>query len=388
MAKLPFTLEEYAARYQAALSTMASNDADVLVVLDESSMVYLTGYEGYSAYVPQIMIVAASEASPILLLREMDVQCAIATTYLGPSAIGFYEESTINIAMTEVWARLGQLVKQRVGSRRLAIEQSSRSLGVRDYAALLGGLGLEETIDGTGWMSSIRRVKSDRELQYMSEAAAIVDAALLEGISAIRVGVRECDVGAAIMHRVCAGTREIPGGAPGFTVAMPAGPIANAPHLKWTDGCYASGCQINFEVGAYRRRYCAALSRTAYIGEPPKRLQQIDHIIRECFEVTLPSLRAGNTCAAVDGVFRKAFNPHGIRKSSRIGYGIGIDWSDGTYTLQSGSNEQLRANSTIHLIIGVWEQNEGYVFSETVKVTDGGGVSLSSMPRKLFQVAP
>jgi Xaa-Pro dipeptidase len=383
---MPFEIAEFESRLRKVQSQMEDAGYNALIVLAEGSMTYLTGYEGYSDYMPQLMLVLTDHDAPILILREMDVHCATATTFLKSSDIEFYEEALVDLSMANVWRRLGEMARSRIGSGRIALDSAKKAFPWEDREALFEGLGTTDIGSGAGWMAAARRVKSSKELQYMAEAAAIVDNALERGIGKIGVGVRECEVGAEIMHRICLGTDDIPGGAPSFTASMASGPIANAPHLKWSDGVFAGNSQVNFEIGAFRHRYTCALSRTAFIGRPGDRLKMIDEVVRESFEATLPSLRAGNSCGEVDRVFRATFERHGIRKPSRIGYGIGIDWSDGTYTLQRGSQHELELNSTIHLIIGIWEPAEGYVFSETIRIGENRGETLSRMPRKLFLI--
>ena len=384
--ELPFDVCEYKSRLVNVQTEMARAGYDALLVLAEGSMTYLTGYEGYSDYMPQLMLVLANHDSPILLIREMDIHCATATTFLKNSDIEYYEEATVDLSMANVWKRLGELAKKRIGSGRVALDPAKKAFSWEDREAFLQGLGTSEIGSGAGWMATARRVKSPKELHYMSEAATIIDNALSSGIAKLGVGVRECEVGAEIMHKVCLGTNGIPGGAPSFVASIATGPIANAPHLKWSDDVFHANSQANFETGAFRHRYTCGLSRTAFIGKPSDRLKHIDAAVRESFEMTIPTLHAGNACGEVDRVFRAAFNRHGINKPSRIGYGIGIDWSDGTYTLQGGSRVALELNSTIHLIIGIWEPTEGYVFSETFRIGEHQGETFSKMPRKMFVV--
>ncbi|MCP4819243.1 MAG: ectoine hydrolase DoeA, partial [Shimia sp.] len=51
-----FTAEEYAARLAKTRKAMAVKGIDTLVVVDPSNMAWLTGYDGWSFYVPQAVI--------------------------------------------------------------------------------------------------------------------------------------------------------------------------------------------------------------------------------------------------------------------------------------------------------------------------------------------
>jgi len=92
----------------------------------------------------------------------------------------------------------------------------------------------------------------------------------------------------------------------------------------------------------------------------------------------------GAVVAEVERSFRRAFEPFGVRKESRIGYSIGLDWTDGGASLHSDNDTALEPGMVLHLIIGIWERTEGYVFSEVVKITDAEARALSTVPRELF----
>lgn len=114
--------------------------------------------------------------------------------------------------------------------------------GVKAHAALDKTLNLSKSIDADGMIST--------ELAYIEQAGKIVDRAMQVGRLGIATGARECDVGATVLHALsAAGVPEFPGSA-GNPQTMPVGSPANAPHIKWTDAVYKTGCQTNFETGA------------------------------------------------------------------------------------------------------------------------------------------
>ena len=378
-----FNREEYRARVSRLRSSMRERGIDTLLVMNEANMNYLTGYDGYSDYVPQLALVCQDEEDAWLILREMDIQCATATTYLDPSRLLAYPESYIGSANRSPWQPIGAMVRERSRSTRFGIELTATSYGIKAHTELGKVLDMEHAVDADRMVSRLKLLKSSSELEYMEQAGRIADHALMAGQLAIMVGARECDVAAAVMSALCSGTPELSGGPP-RPPTMPVGRIATAPHLKWTDARYVEGSQTNFEIGAFRQRYCCALSRTVYLGVPPARLRYIHSAVVDGFSAALAAIRPGATCSDVDRAFRKVFTPRGVRKESRIGYSIGIDWADGGASLQSDDDTVLQPNMSFHLIVGIWEQDEGYVFSETVRVTDQGSSSLSRLGRDML----
>lgn len=378
-----FDQREYRQRTARLRQRMADRGMDALLVLSEANMHYLTGYDGYSEYVPQLALVCQDEEDPYLILREMDVACATATSYLPHSRILGYPEKYIGSAQRTAWQPIGDLIRERTRSSHIGVELTAKIYGVKAHAALGTSLDLTKSLDADGMISKLKLLKSPAELAYMEQAGKIVDRAMELGRLQIAVGARECDVAAAIMHALCAGTPEFPGGPSRFPT-MPTGWPATAPHIKWSDALYTMGRQTNFELGAFRHRYCCALSRTVFLGEPSARSRHVHQAVVDGFLAAFETMRPGVTCGDVERAFRRTFNPRGVRKESRIGYSLGIDWTDGGASLQDDDETVIQPNMTFHIIIGIWEKDDGYVFSETVRVTDGGAKSMSSISRDLL----
>lgn len=383
---LPFEMSEFRARLAAVQQKMSSEGVEALFIISQSCITYLTGYQGNSGYIPQGLLVTLRDAEPVLIMREMDVGCATATTWISEENILTYDERILGLSSEPVWRAIGSLVRSRTRATRIAFERNGPGLGVDAHATLVASFSGLELTNADGWVTDIRAVKSAAELAYMTDAARIGEQALLAGIARIGVGMPECEVAATIVGKLCSGLPGKPGTAPTDSVTMPVTPFANAPHLNWTHRPYALNSQTNFELGAFRHRYCAAVSRTVFLGKPDARLLEIDSIVRESFEATLPTLRTGARCSDAYAAFWNTFAGRGVRKESRIGYGIGIDWSEDSYSLQRDDHRELRADSTLHLIIGIWEKGEGYVFSETLRVTDRGAETFCTLPRQLYVI--
>jgi Xaa-Pro aminopeptidase len=102
------------------------------------------------------------------------------------------------------------------------------------------------------------------------------------------------------------------------------------------------------------------------------------------FLAQVEAIRPGVKCSDIRRAFERVFKPSGVRKESRSGYSIGIDWVDGGGSFQEDDDTVIEPNMTFHTLIGIWEKDDGYVFSETVRVTETGAKSLSSMPRDVL----
>jgi ectoine hydrolase len=379
----PFDTAEYRARVKRVSEAAQAEGIDLVVVLREASIVHLTGYEGYSEYVPQVAIIRPGDADPIVVLREMDIHCAFPTVYMDHSRIESYPESYIGTPDRSPWDFIGARVKELAGNGRIGVELAAKGLSHRGYLALVNAMGGREPKDTSVLLARAKHPKSPAELALMRKAGRIADQAMKEGIERMGVGVRECEVAAAITNRLILGVDGTAGG-PAPAVTMPTTPWAGAPHMKWSDRRYAAGSHSNFELAGSLHRYHAALCRTAIVGKPTKELTYVHESVLASFQSALDVVKAGVTCSEIHRAFTRVFAPTGVRKTSRIGYALGIDWGDDAFSLQADDHTALVAGSTFHLIIGIWEKVDPYIFSESIVVGERSGESLSKLPRELF----
>ena len=83
---LHFSRAEYAERLDATRIAMEAKGLDALVSVDPSNMAWLTGYDGWSFYVPQCVVVGP-DGDPFWFGRSMDAPGAARTTYLADADI-------------------------------------------------------------------------------------------------------------------------------------------------------------------------------------------------------------------------------------------------------------------------------------------------------------
>jgi len=78
---LPFSHAEYERRLRLVRESMRRQEIDVLFVEDPSNMAWLTGYDGWSFYVHQGVLVFHDE-DPIWWGRGQDANGAVRTVYM------------------------------------------------------------------------------------------------------------------------------------------------------------------------------------------------------------------------------------------------------------------------------------------------------------------
>src|SRR5437870_3457834 len=81
-AMLAFEPSEFRDRIAKTRQRMERAGVDVLIVANQSNQYYLTGYAGWSDYVPQAVVLSLEGGDPQIIVRDQDVPCAYHTVYM------------------------------------------------------------------------------------------------------------------------------------------------------------------------------------------------------------------------------------------------------------------------------------------------------------------
>jgi ectoine hydrolase len=370
---------------------MAERGLAALVVTDPANLFYLTGYDAWSFYTPQCLVVPA-DRPPHLFARAMDAAGAHFTANLSAEQVHGYPEHLVHRPdlhpfdwITQTARETGALPDEQ--GAVVGVEADSHYFSARGYLALSQGLSQTRLVDSGELVNWVRLVKSDYELELLRIAGKIAEHVMQVALDAIAVGRRHCDVVADIMAAQAAGTGEYGGDYPAVVPMLSTGEAAGTPHLTWTDARFVSGEASTIELAGVYSRYHAPLARTVMLGEPEQRLVQTDAVVRDGMQAALNALVPGATGSDVHAAFNAVISRHGLTKDSRIGYSIGIgyppDWGERTVSLRGEDETILQVGMAFHVILGMWMDDWGYELSESVVVGPSGAERLTNLPQEL-----
>lgn len=372
-----FPAAEFSGRIARIQRALAPLGTDALLVTGPENIFWATGRQtaGYFAF--QALIVPASGA-PVLLVRQLEVTGARASTWLDD--IRAWQDGEDPAAV------LGRLVAD-LGVRSVAVERGgwfvSLALGERIAVALQG----VRLADGSGIVEGLRAVKSPAELAAIRLAAAYAQAGMVAALEACRAGASENDIAAAMMAAAISAGSE----AMAMEPLVSSGPRSGVPHATWRRRRLESGDAVFLELAASHDRYHAALMRAAWIGTPPAEAQRMMDTALGALATALAAMRPGAPCSAAheaaQGVIDAAGYTAAFRK--RIGYSMGAafapDWGEGAIlSLFTGVDRLLEPGMVFHLPATLRSYGDFTVgASETVIVTETGIDILSDLPRAM-----
>jgi len=386
---LTFPISEYNERLKKTKERMEKAGIDVLLLTDPANMNYITGYDAWSFYVHQMVIIILEEEQPFWIGRGMDAKAARYTTWLDDYHIYPYADDYIQSETKHPMGFVADFLKtQKCEKKTIAVEMDAYYFTAKCYMELKLNLSDAFLIDGTNLVNWVRIIKSENEIKYMKKAADIAGNAMQTAFDTIDVGVRQCDVIANIMYSQVSGTDEFGGDYPSMVPFLPSGEKTDACHLTWSDNPLKQGDPVIIELAGCHQRYHVPLARTVVVDMPNDELNELSKIVKEGINTAIDIVRPGITCEEVEMAWRHVIERYGIVKESRIGYSMGLnyppDWGEHTASLRPGDLTVLEPNMTFHMIPGIWLDGIGIEISESFRVTESGHELFVDFPQDLY----
>ena len=384
-----FEKTEYLARIRKVHHRMADLDIDTLLVVDPANMNYLSGYDGWSFYAHQGLLVRLDEDVPYWFGREQDRSGALLTTWLPEDHLFTYPEYYVQSFSDHTMRFVASvLASNRWDKGRLGVELDGYWYSARSHIELQQRLPGTTLVDADRLVNWARTYKSEKELELMREAASICTHVMETAFSVIKDGVHERSAAAAVAAAQIEGIDGIGGDFPAIFPIMPAGPRTVAGHLTYDpQRAYRNGDIVMLELSGCRKRYHMPLYRTMCIGKPSANLISMAAIMDDAFTALLDCIMPGSVAEMIERQWRAIMAPHHVLAPARVGYAFGLnyvpDWGEHTVNLRPGEKTVLAEHMTIHLIASLRIGSDVFETSEPVLVTGNGCTRFMDVPRAL-----
>ncbi|MCB1739306.1 MAG: aminopeptidase P family N-terminal domain-containing protein, partial [Gammaproteobacteria bacterium] len=144
-----FSAHEYQRRLAAVRASMARLEIDLLFVEDPSNMAWLTGYDGWSFYVHQGVLVLHDE-DPIWWGRSQDANGAVRTVYMDDSRVAWYPDHYVQSTLCHPMELLAAMIRDRgYGHKRIGLELENYYFSAKAFLVLQHELPDASLVDAT-----------------------------------------------------------------------------------------------------------------------------------------------------------------------------------------------------------------------------------------------
>ena len=383
-----FTVKEYKNRLKKVQSEMQKKGIELLISQDTANINYLTGYDAWSFYYSQCVIIHVNSDEPLCFVRAQDAGGAFITTYLKKENIIIYDEKYIHTWPTHPYDALVDLIRKKKWDKiNIGVEMDAHYFTAYCYEKLKSGLPNAKILDSERLVNWVRVEKSIAEIEYMKKAATISEMAMKTAMETISPDVRQCDAVAEIQRTLFRGTPEYGGEYASIATLLPTGKGTSASHLTASDKKFVNGEATIIELSGTYKRYHAPMARTINLGKPDQKKLDAMKATNEALEEGINASKPGNTANDVAEKFWGVLDKYGIKKESRTGYSIGIgyppDWGEHTLNIYKGDMTELKPNICYHMIAVMQFGDWGVESSESIRITESGNELLCNFSRDL-----
>jgi Xaa-Pro dipeptidase len=375
---LHFEPREYKSRIRKAITALEADGLDGLLMFQQESMYYLTGYDTFGFCFFQCLYLG-TDGKLALLTRAPDLRQARHTSII----------EDIRIWTDEAGARPAFQLKDMLADlgaqgKRLGIETNSYGLTYHNGKAVAEALdGFCRLSDASNLIDRLRLVKSEAELAYVRKAGKLGDLALKAAVEETRAGADEGRILAAQQASIFAGGGDYPGNE--FIIGS--GKDALLCRHKAGRRRLSKRDQLTLEFAGVYRHYHAALMRTIIIGKPTPYHERMDAACRAALAACETVMRPGHTAGDVFAAHARVMDDHGMRdhRLNACGYSLGAkftpSWMD--YPMFYAGNPAKLAQSQVffaHMILMDSDSGHAFCLGRTYVITRDKPQPLSKYP--------
>jgi Xaa-Pro aminopeptidase len=326
------------------------------VVTSQANVRWLTGFTGSAGTV----VVSTEEGVPMTLVTD---------GRYAEQATRQVADARANVRVVECRTQID--LRAAVASAVAAVVGSSGSVGLEtsdislaDYEALRSAcndagsnLARDHVLDASPLLANLRRSKSTAEIERITRAAAIADAAL-------------ADIGAVI-------------GAGSTIVAT--GENAALPHHRPSTRRLQPGEAVVIDFGALVDGYHSDMTRT-FVVDGPGAAEMIDRhaVVRSACEAGVATVAPGVVAHEVDAACRRVLAAAGLENelTHGVGHGVGLLIHEAPW-VNARSQDVLRPGDVVTVEPGAYRVGFGGArVEELLLVTDSGHLVLSNSPKE------
>ncbi|MDI3298636.1 MAG: Xaa-Pro peptidase family protein [Bacillota bacterium] len=365
-------------RLEAGRQALRRLGADAVLVAPGDTMRYLLGFTPVADERPCLLAITHAETGLFVpQLNERQFREALGPE--GEAGLAWMVWSDDQDAGTRIGDFLRRLGVHR--TKRVAVDGTMPASTLLPVLRRLGG----EFVDVGPALEPFRAVKDREEAERLRRSAALADEAMEAGWAALRPGVTERQVAAAILRAFQEG------GAERVDFALvAAGPDGALPHHHTSGRPIAPGEPVVIDIGATLDGYCSDLTRVAVLGEPQPEVRRVHAVVEQAVEAALAAIRPGVSAAEVDLAARRVIEEAGYGPyfTHRLGHGIGLATHEAPW-IHRQSRTRLEPGMFFSVEPGIYLPGRwGVRLEEIVEVGEEGPRVLSRLPRDLRVVAP
>ena len=336
------------------------NGLDAIIISQAENRRYLSGFTGSAGF---------------LLVTEKSAILATDFRYLeqaqgqAPDFEPFHIEGELEKWFPDLISSLGV---KKVGFEANGIPFST-------YRKLAATSGEKELVPTEELVESLRAIKDETELGFITRAVELTDAVLEEIAPKIQPGTKEKEVAWEIEKSLREkGSESVP-----FGLIVASGPNSSLPHARPTDRALLPGEPLVIDIGARCEGYSSDLTRTIFLGNDDRNFAKIYDLVLGAQLAAIATIEAGMNGEQADALARAVIEQGGYGEAFGHGLGHGIGLAPHELPRLGRESSTVLSDGMVFTIEpGIYVKGWGGVRIEDVVVLEKGRVRVLSQARK------
>jgi len=341
-------------RIQRLIGGLGEKDIDGIFVSQPENRRYLSGFEGSAGF----LVITAQDK-----ILATDFRYTAQAKSQAPDYKLFTTSGDMSRWFPELVAGLGI---KRLGfeAEHIAFAQHQRLCDILNK----GNSGLKP-IPTDGVVESLRALKEPEEIELITRAAEIADAAMGHIRKKIRPGMTEREAAWEIEKFLREeGSQTVP-----FDFIVASGPNAALPHAPPSTRAIGESEPIVIDIGARVEGYGSDLSRTLCLGAPDETFKKVYDTVLGAQKAAMAIIKEGMSGGEADQLARTVIEEGGYGQAfgHGLGHGVGLA-SHESPRLGPDSQDKLADNMVFTIEPGIYLEGWGGVRIEDMVVMEGG----------------
>jgi Xaa-Pro dipeptidase len=342
----PISREERHQRQERARQLMSENALDAILLMEGTSLQYLTGIRWWGGERTFALVLPAKGAAfyvcPGFEEGRAREQIKSAPEGERPDVRIWQEDES-------PYQRIAEGLKDRgIASGKLGLEETVRFV----FAEGITKAAAQATIaSATPVTAGCRMIKSDHEIALMRLAAQVTLAAYEAAYLAVKDGMTQPQL--EVLVKKAHQRLGFTGGAD-----VQVGEFSAFPHGSVTPQVVHQGTIVLMDGGCAVEGYQSDITRTFVLGKASDKMKSVFDIVLRAQSVALAAARPGVECGAIDAAARKVVTDGGYGPdyryfTHRLGHGLGMDGHEPPY-LVGGNATALEAGNVLTIEPGIY----------------------------------
>ncbi|HUF45639.1 MAG TPA: Xaa-Pro peptidase family protein [Aestuariivirgaceae bacterium] len=375
-----FPINTYEERQARVLKRMDAAGLDALIVNFPDNINYLTGVDSLGFLWYQALVLSPRMARPWFVTRSAEEPPTWELSSVRDAR--FYD-----IASQDPLAIVADFLKGlKLARGRIGIEPTAFTFSPAQYQHLRALLPQAKLEDATLIVAEERLIKTAAEIGFQRQAAEMADEGIKAGFAALRPGISEVEVAGIMAAALGRAGSEYAAISP----MIATGRRSSMTHAMPNRVAIAKGDVVIIELAGVCNRYHCVTMRTAVVGRPSGRVQDVALLLEEAFLAACDASRPGAPAGAPNRACNEVLDRLDLSRTRvhRIGYSLGIayppTWLE-AMILDDTDGHELAPNMsfTIEPNLSLYEEGFGIKLGDTVLCTERGCERLSGLPTGL-----